>query len=123
MQETDADRYLGRMKTALERQADVTDDRHTLTGYLDITDERGMPERIRIEELYQIFRQHILADLAAPSQWRDISTYEGCSPVIVTRVDCKFLFHSYAAFLDVTGVWRIFGSAGGNELLRFTPTH
>ncbi len=65
MQETDADRYLGRMKTALERQADVTDDRHTLTGYLDITDERGMPERIRIEELYQIFRQHILAEIAA----------------------------------------------------------
>jgi len=58
------------------------------------------------------------------SNWQPIETHGGhCSPVLVCRETPTETIRATSAFLDVTGVWRLFGSKGGNRRLRFEPTH
>jgi hypothetical protein len=54
--------------------------------------------------------------------WEPIETYEGRGPVLVSRPTVREIFTPTAAFLDVTGVWRVFRSEGGNWPLSFQPT-
>lgn len=55
--------------------------------------------------------------------WRDIATYEGCHAVLVSRPTGREVYAPTTAFMDVTGVWRVYRSEGGNTPLPFAPTH
>ncbi len=63
------------------------------------------------------------ADLAPTSQWLPIETYKDCFPVLVSRPPDGFISTPTTAFKDVTGVWRVYRSEGGNTPLPFEPTH
>jgi hypothetical protein len=57
-----------------------------------------------------------------PVGWRRIAEHDSHFPVLVSREPDKYIYPPKAAFVDVTGVWRIYGSEGGMSELGFTPT-
>jgi len=58
-----------------------------------------------------------------PAQgWQPIDKLVGHRPVLVSRPTDSQVYTATAAFLDVTGVWRIFRSEGGMTPLPFEPT-
>lgn len=59
----------------------------------------------------------------ADDPWSPISDYCDHGVVIVSRPDDKLYYEPTTAFLDATGVWRVFRSEGGSARLPFEPTH
>lgn len=59
----------------------------------------------------------------AGSGWMDIADVTGVFPVLVSRPADRYIYTPTTAFKDVTGVWRVYRSEGGNEPLPFEPTH
>jgi len=57
--------------------------------------------------------------------WQPIETHDGDSlPVVVGRANEKNRFYyPLSAFVDVTGVWRVLCSPGGNTPVPYEPTH
>lgn len=55
--------------------------------------------------------------------WRPIATHSDHFGVLVSRTPDKYIYGPLAAFVDVTGVWRVLGSEGGMTELPFEPTH
>lgn len=55
-------------------------------------------------------------------EWLPIEKYSGHSVVLVSRQDGEFFYTPTTAFLDATGVWRVFRSKGGMTPLDFEPT-
>lgn len=55
--------------------------------------------------------------------WQLIETHQGHGPVLVGRVPDECIHQPTTAFLDVTGVWRVYRSVGGMSELPFEPTH
>lgn len=55
--------------------------------------------------------------------WRDIETHKGCHAVLVSRPTGREVYAPTTAFLDATGVWRVYRSEGGMTPLPFTPSH
>jgi hypothetical protein len=61
--------------------------------------------------------------IAEAVAWRPIETHSDHFGVLVSRTPDKYIYGPLAAFLDVTGVWRVLGSEGGMTELPFEPTH
>lgn len=55
--------------------------------------------------------------------WQPIASHHCHSAVLVGRPSDNLIYTPTSAFLDVTGVWRIFRSEGGMTPLPFEPTH
>jgi hypothetical protein len=76
-------------------------------------------------------RRRIYADMLATAPappvdgWQPIETHDGDSlPVVVGRANERNRFYyPLSAFLDVTGVWRVLCSPGGNTPVPYEPTH
>jgi hypothetical protein len=91
----------------------------------------------RIEQQVNLSRQHhqdavalsfdtadaCLILLRQQQGWQQMATHKGHGPVIVSRPSDELAYQATTAFLDVTGVWRVFRSEGGMTPLRFEPTH
>lgn len=56
-------------------------------------------------------------------QWQLIGEDPPYKPVLVSRPRDKVIYTPTTAFYDATGIWRVFRSKGGMQLLPFEPTH
>ncbi len=56
-------------------------------------------------------------------RWQDIATHSGHGAVLVSRPTDKYFYEATTAFVDATGVWRVFRSIQGMAILPFVPTH
>jgi len=65
----------------------------------------------------------ILALLSPEQGWRDVGEVKCGRPVLVSRAEDGMHFTPTTAFIDATGVWRVFRSEDGMEPLPFVPTH
>jgi hypothetical protein len=68
-------------------------------------------------------RQALRLHEAAEDGWLPIEQHTGAFPVLVSRPTDREVYKPTTAFVDATGVWRVFRSEGGNTPLPFVPTH
>jgi len=60
--------------------------------------------------------------LSQRDKWLPIEQYTGYGVVIVSRWQDNWAYTPITSFKDATGVWRVYGSLGGNCPLPFEPT-